>query len=334
MSSTAGERVLTFSVVIPNYNYDRFLPAAIESALAIDWPEVEVIVVDDGSTDGSRAVIESYGDRVHAIFQENGGQYSACNAGFAASRGDIIIFLDSDDVLDPAVAPEVARVIGPGVTKVQYQLARIDADGVPLGTVFPQLAPPPTPEQVRHWFLTTTWYPTPPSAGNAYPRDFLKQIFPLDGTVDTASDSAVLAAAPAVGDVVTVPRPLAGYRLHGSNDSDLLGSPARFSREVTRAVARHRYALNFLQGADRDQYRGALRRSPELLGFRIAAHRTGGQGLPGDTRWRLTVDAIRGGFPPGHGGLLRRAQVLLWTVAAVAVPQRMLSRVLAVRYRR
>ena len=69
-----------------------------------------MIVVDDGSTDDSRRVIESYGDRVTAIFQENGGQAAAFNTGFAASSGEIVIFLDADDLLAPdAVRRSVRR---------------------------------------------------------------------------------------------------------------------------------------------------------------------------------------------------------------------------------
>ena len=65
------------SVVIANWNYAQYLGAAIDSALGLDWPDVEVVVVDDGSSDGSRAVIASYGDRVRAIYQANAGQRAA-----------------------------------------------------------------------------------------------------------------------------------------------------------------------------------------------------------------------------------------------------------------
>ncbi|MCC2671779.1 MAG: glycosyl transferase, partial [Armatimonadetes bacterium] len=75
------------SVIINNYNYARYLPEAVESALAQTYPHTEVVVVDDGSTDHSRAVLAGYGDRLRTVFQENGGQASAFNAGFAASRG-------------------------------------------------------------------------------------------------------------------------------------------------------------------------------------------------------------------------------------------------------
>jgi len=67
----------TASIIISNYNYADFLAEAIESALAIDWPDVEVIVVDDGSTDGSRDIIRGYGTRIISLFQDNAGQLAA-----------------------------------------------------------------------------------------------------------------------------------------------------------------------------------------------------------------------------------------------------------------
>ena len=126
------------SVVIPNYNYQRFVADAIESALRQDHPEVEVIVVDDCSTDGSREVIERYVDRVRTIFlPENGDQTAACNAGWSASRHEIVIFLDSDDMLASAAASTVARAWTPSTAKVQFCLASIDAAACRLGTSRP-----------------------------------------------------------------------------------------------------------------------------------------------------------------------------------------------------
>src|SRR5687767_6151914 len=83
------------SIIIDNYNYARFLPAAIDSALGQTYPNTEVIVVDDGSTDTSREVIRSYGGRVVPVLKENGGMMSAYNAGFSVSRGEVVVFLDS-----------------------------------------------------------------------------------------------------------------------------------------------------------------------------------------------------------------------------------------------
>src|SRR5258708_5352000 len=94
------------SIIVNNYNYGRFLPQAIQSALGQTYGNKEVIVVDDGSTDESRAVVESYGTRIRAIFKNNGGQGSAYNAGFAASSGDLIHFLDADDFLMPTAIQE------------------------------------------------------------------------------------------------------------------------------------------------------------------------------------------------------------------------------------
>ena len=124
---------MRFSIVIANYNYDRFLGRAIESALALDWPDVEVIVVDDGSTDNSREVIESFAGSITPIFQANGGQRDANNNGFAHSTGEVIVFLDADDVLDPRFAKAVAAAWGPDVTKVQVQMQLIDAEDRPFG---------------------------------------------------------------------------------------------------------------------------------------------------------------------------------------------------------
>src|SRR5262245_6559987 len=89
------------TVLINNYNYAQFLREAIDSALSQSYRRVEIIVVDDGSTDQSREIISSYGSRVTAVFKENGGQASAFNVGVAASRGDILCFLDSDDLFYP-----------------------------------------------------------------------------------------------------------------------------------------------------------------------------------------------------------------------------------------
>lgn len=97
------------SILINNYNYGRFLTEAIDSALNQTYSNIEVIVVDDGSTDNSREIIKSYEERIIPILKPNGGQASAFNAGFAASRGEIICFLDSDDIFKPEKVAEVVN---------------------------------------------------------------------------------------------------------------------------------------------------------------------------------------------------------------------------------
>ena len=89
------------SIIIPVYNGEKFLDAAIESAIAQDWEHTEIIVVNDGSTDASERVIESYAGRVSIIHQENGGACRARNEGLRHARGDYIQYLDQDDLLHP-----------------------------------------------------------------------------------------------------------------------------------------------------------------------------------------------------------------------------------------
>src|SRR5207248_10028570 len=100
------------------------LPDAMESALGRTQPRVNVIVVDDGSTDGSRELVESYGEAVIPVLEKHGGQPSALNAGFERSTGDVVIFLDADDMLIPDTAERVADAFGAerSLSTAQYKM--------------------------------------------------------------------------------------------------------------------------------------------------------------------------------------------------------------------
>jgi glycosyltransferase involved in cell wall biosynthesis len=89
------------SVVIPAYNSERFVDEAIDSVLRQSHQRIEVIVVDDGSTDGTAARVRAYGDRVRYVHQANAGVGAARNRGLALATGDYIAFLDDDDVWQP-----------------------------------------------------------------------------------------------------------------------------------------------------------------------------------------------------------------------------------------
>ena len=97
------------TVIIPAYNYDRYLPAAINSALAQDYPVVEVIVVDDGSTDSTREVAARYGERSRYVYQENAGLSAARNTGLRLATHAFVAFLDADDLWEPAMISTCMR---------------------------------------------------------------------------------------------------------------------------------------------------------------------------------------------------------------------------------
>jgi glycosyltransferase involved in cell wall biosynthesis len=112
------------SIVIPCFNDEGFLGEAIESALAQTHAEVEVIVVDDGSTDGSGELARSFGSRVRVTRKPNGGLSSARNRGVDIARGDYVTFLDSDDILMPEFVAKTASLLDvkPTVGWVYVQL--------------------------------------------------------------------------------------------------------------------------------------------------------------------------------------------------------------------
>ncbi len=87
----------TISVILPTYNRAWILREAVDSVLAQDYPNVELIVVNDGSTDETRIVLEEYGDRIIVLEQENRGVSAARNLGISSASGELISFLDSDD---------------------------------------------------------------------------------------------------------------------------------------------------------------------------------------------------------------------------------------------
>ena len=99
------------SVVIPTYNRSRALVRALESVFAQTEPVLETIVVDDGSTDDTQAVLAGFGSRVRAIRKSNGGAGAARNAGIEAARGEFVAFLDDDDAWLPEKNREQVRIL-------------------------------------------------------------------------------------------------------------------------------------------------------------------------------------------------------------------------------
>jgi glycosyltransferase involved in cell wall biosynthesis len=93
--------VPTVSCIVPVFNGERYLREALDSILAQSHQALDVLVVDDGSTDASAAVAKSYGDRIRYLFQPNAGPAAARNLGLEAARGEFVAFLDADDLWHP-----------------------------------------------------------------------------------------------------------------------------------------------------------------------------------------------------------------------------------------
>jgi glycosyltransferase involved in cell wall biosynthesis len=209
------------SVIIDNFNYGRFLADAIDSALAQTYPDTEVVVVDDGSTDDSREVIARYRDRVVAVLQDNSGMAAAFNAGYAVSRGVVVLFLDSDDVLMPTAIERAADVLtaDAGVAKVHWPLDEIDAAGARTGRRVP--GAPLGEGDLRAALLAggPDAYRSPPTSGNAWSRRVLERVMPVPTVgFDRHAEMYLVTVTPVFGEVRTLAEPLSCYRLHGSND--------------------------------------------------------------------------------------------------------------------
>jgi glycosyltransferase involved in cell wall biosynthesis len=121
----------SISVVIPTYNRAHYLRPAIDSVLAQTCSPSEVIVVDDGSTDGTRELVRGYGDRVRYIYTQNGGAGRARNIGMCQAQGDYVTFVDSDDVLYPYMLELEGRVLDrhPEISVVYAETSAFDDNG-------------------------------------------------------------------------------------------------------------------------------------------------------------------------------------------------------------
>ncbi|MEW6635766.1 MAG: glycosyltransferase [Actinomycetota bacterium] len=167
------------SILINNYNYGRFLPEAIESALNQTYPNTEVIVVDDGSTDDSREVIARYGDRVVPVFKTNGGQGSAFNAGVAAGSGDVICFLDADDVWAPHKVERVVETLErhPEVGWLRHKLEMVDEELASLGAQEPVFEGSRPISRDPYLYLETRV--SVPTSGLVLRRAAAEKVFPI-----------------------------------------------------------------------------------------------------------------------------------------------------------
>lgn len=204
-----------FSVVIDNHNYGRFLGAALDSVLAQDFPaaDVEVIVVDDGSTDDSRDVLGRYRGRVRAVLQERQGQASAFNRGFREARGEVVCLLDSDDLWSPGKLSAVARRFDDlRVGAVQHFLRDVDGALAPLPQTFPDW-----PERYRLDDFLEGRARFTATSGLSYRRVQLLKALPIPRELFYYLDDFLTVRALFDSDLANVPDCLGVHRVHGGN---------------------------------------------------------------------------------------------------------------------
>jgi len=158
------------------------------------------------------------------VLKENGGQTSALNAGFEHACGEVVVFLDADDLLAPRAIERVAAALTDDVAKVHWPLSVVDAHGRATGALKP--AEPLGRGDLREALLRDgpACYESPPTSGNAWSRRFLEAVLPLpvfeppfmDGS--SSADAYLSAVAPLYGRVECIDEPQSSYRVHGSND--------------------------------------------------------------------------------------------------------------------
>jgi glycosyltransferase involved in cell wall biosynthesis len=309
---------LPVSIIINNYNYGRFLNAAIDSALNVTYRNTEVIVVDDGSVDNSVEVIKSYGSRIISVLKENGGQASAFNSGFAIARGKIVIFLDSDDMLLPNTVQRVVQTFlaHPRISKVQYNLEVIDALANRSGKVVP--FKPLSTGDLRARVLKYYDYGWPPTSGNAYSASILERIFPIpEEEYRICADMYLADLTPFFGPIISLNEIGALYRKHGDNYHS--GSDIDFDRlrglilRITEGSKRQKRLANQLSFVNRSPNTWSL----DQLNARIVSCKLQPEKhpLPHDTLLHLAFYGVLTSLIAPRTNLKQRILHTLWFIS-------------------
>ena len=205
------------TVLIDAYNYGHFIDQAIESVLSQDFPadEMEVLIVDDGSTDDTAERVKKYGERASYLPKPNGGQASAFNFGFANARGEIVALLDADDYWLPGKLRRVVEefrchpeigLFSHGFLEQNEETGSSEVAKLPLisGDI---------PRDARK-ILQYCVYPT---SALAFRRSALSRVVPIPESIKLSADAYLALLLPFVASVLAVPEVLTVYRLHGQN---------------------------------------------------------------------------------------------------------------------
>lgn len=332
MSSSAGDLVV--DIVINNHNYGAFLEDAIESACAQTYGRVNVIAVDDGSTDDSRQVLARHRDRIGLVLQENGGQAAAINAGMGRCQGDVVIFLDADDVLRPETAARAAAAFAADeqVSKVQFRMEVIDAAGRPTGELKPAAHLPMPNGDMRMAELSSpydlVWMAT---SANAFRAKTVRRILPVPAEKYpvTGADWYLVHLTALLGSVVSLDQVGAGYRVHGANSYELA------SKRIELDHLRQAIELAAATSEELLQLAAELRmeRPAQILSVADLANRMTSlrleprrHPLPSDTRLQLLVDSVGAVRRRANASVAMKGAFVAWFAAMAALPRGLAAR--------
>jgi glycosyltransferase involved in cell wall biosynthesis len=205
------------SVIIPLYNTQEYIGACLASVLSQTHRELEVIVVDDGSTDGGAAIAEGFADeRVRVDRGVNRGVAAARNRGLALAKGEIVAFLDADDLWYPEKLSEQIGVLrgDPDVVAVGAVFQYLSGNGRLLGRAGQDARDADSRERMRRGQLM----PFPVSSLIAR-IDAVRAAGGFDESLPPVADLDLVARLALAGSIATVMRPLGAYRVHGNSMS-------------------------------------------------------------------------------------------------------------------
>jgi glycosyltransferase involved in cell wall biosynthesis len=206
------------TALINTYNYGRYLPFAINSVLNQTYPNIEIIVVDDGSTDHTPQVLAQYKDRVQAIRTENGGQAHAFNVGIPRARGELLMLLDADDVWLPDKVERMVALAAmrPEAAMLYHRFQNINRNGKAVGIAQPVSL---TNGDYRSKYLRSggSWW-SPITSVLVLRPEHIRRALPIPTYAHREGADTVITDFCAVSsEIASLPDVLTLRRLHGSN---------------------------------------------------------------------------------------------------------------------
>jgi glycosyltransferase involved in cell wall biosynthesis len=209
------------SVIVDTYNQERYIDQAIESVLDQDYPaeDTEIIVVDDGSTDGTPDILRRYEPRIHNFRKANGGQASAFNVGIAAARGEIVAFLDGDDWWDKSKLSAVVDAFdkNPDVAAVGHGYFECPEQDPPTFVVVPYKQCTVDASSKEAAVLANLAFTLLATSRLAVRRRVLEEIGAIPEEFVFCADGPLISLSLALGGAVLLQKPLCYYRVHAGS---------------------------------------------------------------------------------------------------------------------